>query len=68
MILVKPPKLIARFAMGPTATEEDLVKYAFALFLNHDFDKVTRSGEYGIEKECASRGVQSSGKCIIILT
>ena len=29
--------------MGPTATEEDLVKYAFALFLNHDFDKFTRS-------------------------
>lgn len=29
----------ARFADTPAATEDDLVKYSFALFLNHDFEK-----------------------------
>ena len=36
--------------MGPTATEEDLVKYAFALFLNHDFEKSLEVANMGIAK------------------
>ena len=37
--LSKAVDAYSNFAMGPTATEEELVKYAFALFLNHDFEK-----------------------------
>ncbi|WP_294482488.1 lipopolysaccharide assembly protein LapB [uncultured Bacteroides sp.] len=40
----------SRFAMGPTATEEDLVKYAFALFLNHDFEKSLEVADMGLKK------------------
>ncbi|WP_044653979.1 tetratricopeptide repeat protein [Bacteroides congonensis] len=40
----------SRFAMGPTATEEDLVKYAFALFLNHDFAKSLEVANMGLRK------------------
>ena len=36
--------------LGPTATEEDLVKYAFALFLNHDFDKSLEVANMGLQK------------------
>ena len=36
--------------MGPTATEEDLVKYAFALFLNHDFEKSLEVANMGLQK------------------
>ena len=36
--------------MGPTATEEDLVKYAFALFLNHDFEKSLEVANMGLKK------------------
>lgn len=38
------------FAMGPTATEGDLVKYAFALFLNHDFKKSLQVANMGLKK------------------
>lgn len=37
-------------AMGPTANEEDLVKYAFALFLNHDFAKSLEVANMGLKK------------------
>lgn len=40
----------SRFAMGPGATDDDLVKYAFALFLNHDFEKSLEVAEKGLEK------------------
>ena len=40
----------SRFAMGPVATEEDLVKYAFALFLNHDFEKSLEVANMGLQK------------------
>ena len=40
----------SRFAMGPAATEEDLVKYAFALFLNHDFEKSLEVANMGLQK------------------
>ena len=40
----------SRFAMGPTANEEDLVKYAFALFLNHDFAKSLEVANMGLKK------------------
>ena len=40
----------SRFAMGPAATEEDLVKYAFALFLNHDFTRSLEVANRGLEK------------------
>ena len=32
------------------ATEEDLVKYAFALFLNHDFNKSLEVANMGLQK------------------
>lgn len=40
----------SHFAMGPTVTEDDLVKYAFALFLNHDFDKSLEVANMGLKK------------------
>lgn len=40
----------SRFATGPAATEEDLVKYAFALFLNHDFEKSLAVADMGLKK------------------
>lgn len=40
----------SRFAMGATATEEDLVKYAFALFLNHDFQKSLEIANLGLQR------------------
>ena len=46
----KAVEAYANFAMGPTATEEDLVKYAFALFLNHDFDKSLEVANMGLQK------------------
>ncbi len=46
----KAAEAYANFAMGPTATEEDLVKYAFALFLNHDFDKSLEVANMGLQK------------------
>ena len=46
----KAAEAYSRFAMGPTATEEDLVKYAFALFLNHDFEKSLEVANMGLKK------------------
>ena len=46
----KAAEAYANFAMGPTATEEDLVKYAFALFLNHDFEKSLQIALMGLQK------------------
>ena len=40
----------SRFAMGATATEEDLVKYAFALFLNHNFEKSLEVANMGLQR------------------
>ena len=37
----KAAEAYANFAMGPTATEEDLVKYAFALFFSHSLKKMS---------------------------
>lgn len=39
----------SRFATGDAATEEDLVKYAFALFLNHDFEKSLEVADMGLK-------------------
>ena len=46
----KAVEAYSNFAMGPTATEEDLVKYAFALFLNHDFEKSLEVANMGLKK------------------
>lgn len=40
----------ARFADTPAATEDDLVKYSFALFLNHEFEKSLRVAQQGLEQ------------------
>lgn len=40
----------AVFANRPDATEEDLVKYAFALFLNHNFDKSLEIANIGLKR------------------
>lgn len=40
----------ARFVNTPAATEDDLVKYSFALFLNHDFDKSLQAANMGLQK------------------
>ncbi|MDD3039349.1 tetratricopeptide repeat protein [Bacteroides sp.] len=40
----------SQFATEPTATEEDLAKYAFALFLKHDFDKSLEVANMGLKK------------------
>lgn len=40
----------ARFINTPVATEDDLMKYAFALFLNHDFAKSLEVAQMGVQK------------------
>lgn len=40
----------ARFAEGDKATENDLVKYSFALFLNHNFEKSLEVANLGLQK------------------
>lgn len=40
----------ARFVNTPAATEDDLVKYSFALFLNHDFEKSLQAANMGLQK------------------
>ena len=45
----------AKFIDTPVATEDDILKYAFALFLNHDFEKsleVVQKGLILIRKYC----------------
>lgn len=46
----KATEAYSRFVMGGTATEADLVKYAFALFLNHDFEKSLEVANMGLQK------------------
>ena len=40
----------ARFATGPNADEKDLAKYAFTLFLKHDFEKSLEIANMGLKK------------------
>ena len=42
-------KAYAKFIDTPVATENDLVKYAFALFLNHDFEKSLEVVQKGLQ-------------------
>ncbi|WP_455585756.1 tetratricopeptide repeat protein [Bacteroides sp.] len=49
----KAAEAYARFIDTPETTEDDLVKYAFALFLNHNFEK---------SLEIANRGLKSNAR------
>ena len=40
----------ALFANTPVATEDDLVRYAFALFLNHKFDESLKIANVGLQR------------------
>ena len=40
----------AKFIDTPVATEDDILKYAFALFLNHDFEKSLAVAQKGLQK------------------
>ncbi|MDE6347760.1 MAG: tetratricopeptide repeat protein [Bacteroides sp.] len=40
----------AKFIDTPLATEDDLLKYAFALFLNHDFERSLEVARQGLQK------------------
>lgn len=44
----KAAEAYARFADTPAATEDDLVKYSFALFLNRDFEQSLRVASRGL--------------------
>ncbi|WP_455962051.1 tetratricopeptide repeat protein [Bacteroides bouchesdurhonensis] len=46
---VKAADAYSHFAMEPTATEEDLAKYAFALFMKHDFQKSLEVANMGLK-------------------
>ena len=46
----KAAEAYSHFATGPNGTEEDLVKYSFALFLNHDFEKSLEVANIGLQK------------------
>lgn len=46
----KAAEAYARFAEGDKGIEDDLVKYSFALFLNHDFDKSLEIANLGLQK------------------
>lgn len=46
----KAAEAYSHFAMSEEATEEDLVKYAFALFLNHNFEKSLEVANIGLKK------------------
>lgn len=45
----KAAEAYARFIDSPLATEDDMLKYAFALFLNHDFEKSLQIAEKGLQ-------------------
>lgn len=45
----KASEVYARFINSPEADEEDFVQYAFALFLNHDFEKSLQIAQKGLE-------------------
>ena len=46
----KAAEAFGRFAESDQATEEDLVKYSFALFLNHNFEKSLEVANLGLQK------------------
>lgn len=46
----KAAEAYSHFAMEPEVTAEELVKYAFALFLNHDFAKSLEVVNVGLQK------------------
>lgn len=46
----KAAEAYSRFINSPEATEEDMMKYAFALFLNHKFDKSLEITNKGLQK------------------
>lgn len=46
----KAAETYAKFIDTPVATEDDNLKYAFALFLNHDFEKSLQVAEKGLQK------------------
>ena len=46
----KAAETYAKFIDTPIATEDDMLKYAFALFLNHDFEKSLEVVRKGLQK------------------
>ena len=46
----KAAETYAKFIDTPVATEDDILKYAFALFLNHDFEKSLQVVQKGLQK------------------
>lgn len=46
----KASEAYAQFIDSPEATENDITKYAFALFLNHDFEKSLQVVHKGLER------------------
>lgn len=46
----KAVEAYSHFISSPAATEEDLVKYAFALFLKHDFEKSLEIANMGLKR------------------
>lgn len=46
----KAAEMYAKFIDTPLATEDDMLKYAFALFLNHDFEKSLQIAQKGLQK------------------
>lgn len=45
----KAAEAYAKFIDSPLATEDDMLKYAFALFLNHDFEKSLQIAQKGLQ-------------------
>jgi tetratricopeptide (TPR) repeat protein len=50
----KAAEAYSRFIETPAATDDDNVKYAFALFLNHQFDKSLQIAQRGLQKNSRS--------------
>lgn len=46
----KAAEMYAQFIDTPLATEDDMLKYAFALFLNHDFEHSLQVAQKGLQK------------------
>ena len=46
----KAAEAYAKFIDTPIATEDDILKYAFALFLNHDFEKSLQVAQKGLQQ------------------
>lgn len=60
----KAAEAYARFIDTPEATENDLVKYAFALFLNHKFDKSLEIANKGLQRNAVML-LSIAWRCII---